>query len=224
MTQWSPWTWFWTSSFSVPHESWRYNALYDHFWWTTFKNSTTYFNIDEANLMILRHETYTVQGDNVFKYRWTVTWGFRLMNIQSTQGIVLTATAACGVGDLNPLLSLSSHDLISLLEICQSINWQQSLIYFFGGGPKWSKNGDDGEACEWWRNLWNSASVLTSRICKVWYLFSEKFIFALATKVWTFRSQWLPNIFLCVQGWLYWANVIELICLWAVTMMDNAHR
>ena len=26
-----PWAQFWTSSFSVPHESWRYNALYDQF-------------------------------------------------------------------------------------------------------------------------------------------------------------------------------------------------
>ena len=39
------------------------------------------------------------------------------MNIQSTQGKVLTATAA----------------LISLLERCKSVNRQQSLI-FFGGG------------------------------------------------------------------------------------------
>ena len=39
--------------------------------------------------------------------------------------------------------------------------------FFLGGGAKRSKDGDDGEACEWWRNLWNSASVLTSRICKV---------------------------------------------------------
>ena len=103
------------------------------------------------------------------------------------------------MGDLKPVLSLSSHDLISLPEKCQSVNRQQSLTFLLGGA-KQSKVGDDGEACEWWRNLWNSASVLTSRICKVWYLFSEKFIFALATEVWTFRSQWLPNIFLCVQG------------------------
>ena len=61
-----PWAQFWTSSFSVPHESWRYNALYDHFWWTTLKNSATYLNINQANLMILRHETCTVQGDNVY--------------------------------------------------------------------------------------------------------------------------------------------------------------
>ena len=38
----------------------------DHFWWTTLKNSATYFNINEANLMILRHETRTVQSDNVY--------------------------------------------------------------------------------------------------------------------------------------------------------------
>ena len=82
-----PWAQFWTSSFSVPHESWRYNALYDHFWWTTLKNSATYFNINEANLMILRHETCTLQGDNVL-YRCKVTRGFRLMNIQSTRGQV----------------------------------------------------------------------------------------------------------------------------------------
>ena len=49
--------------------------------------------------MILRHETCTVQGDNVFKYRCTVTRGFWLMNIRSTRGKVLTATAACGMGD-----------------------------------------------------------------------------------------------------------------------------
>ena len=61
-----PWAQFWTSSFSVPHESSRYNSLYDHFWWTTLKNSATYFNINEANLMILRHETGTIQGDNVY--------------------------------------------------------------------------------------------------------------------------------------------------------------
>ena len=30
------------------------------------KNSATYFNINEANLMILRHETCTVQDDNVY--------------------------------------------------------------------------------------------------------------------------------------------------------------
>ena len=60
--------------------------------------------------MILRHETCTVQGDNVFKYRCAVTRGFRLMNIQSIRGKVLTATAR-GVGDLKPVLSLSSHDL-----------------------------------------------------------------------------------------------------------------
>ena len=119
-----PWAWFWTSSFSVPHKSWRYNALYDHFWWTTFKNSATYFNINEANLMILRQQTCTVQ----FKYRCTVTWGFRLMNIQNTRGKVLTATVACGMGDLKPVLSLSSHDLISLPERCQSVKRQQSLI------------------------------------------------------------------------------------------------
>ena len=53
------------------------------------------------------------------------------MNIQSTRGKVLTATAA----------------LISLPERCQSVNRQRSLI-FFGGGPKRSKDGDDGEACE----------------------------------------------------------------------------
>ena len=58
------------------------------------------------------------------------------MNIQSTRGKVLTATAA----------------LISLLERCQSVNRQQSLI-FWGGRAKRSKDGDDGEACEWWRNL-----------------------------------------------------------------------
>ena len=70
----------------------------------TLKNSATYFNINEANLMIFRHETCTVQDDNV--YRCTVTRGFRLMNIQSTRGKVLTATAA----------------LISLPERCQSGN------------------------------------------------------------------------------------------------------
>ena len=59
----------------------------------TFKTSATYFNINEANLMILRHEICTVQGDNVFKYRCAVTRGFRLMNIQSIRGKVLTATA-----------------------------------------------------------------------------------------------------------------------------------
>ena len=48
--------------------------------------------------------------------------------------------------------------------------------------------------------LVNSASVLTSSMILVFRI--EKFIFALATKVWTFRSQWLPNIFLCVQGWM----------------------
>ena len=42
--------------------------------------------------MILRYETCTVQGDNVFKYRCAVTQGFRLMNIQSIRGKVLTAT------------------------------------------------------------------------------------------------------------------------------------
>ena len=57
------------------------------------------------------------------------------MNIQSTRGKVLTATAA----------------LISLLKRCKSVNRQQSLIFF--GGAKRSKDGDDGEACEWWRNL-----------------------------------------------------------------------
>ena len=77
--------------------------------------------------MILRHKTCTVQGDNVC----TVTRGFRFMNIQSTRGKVLTATAA----------------LISLPERCQSVNRQQSLIFdffFFGGGAKRSKDGDDG--------------------------------------------------------------------------------
>ena len=58
------------------------------------------------------------------------------MNIQSTRGKVLTATAA----------------LISLPERCQSVNRQQSLIFFGGGRAKRSKDGD-GEACEWWRNL-----------------------------------------------------------------------
>ena len=43
--------------------------------------------------MILRHETCTVQGDNVLKYSCAVTRGFRLMNIQSIRGKVLTATA-----------------------------------------------------------------------------------------------------------------------------------
>ena len=43
--------------------------------------------------MILRYETCTVQGDNVFQYRCAVTRGFWLMNIQSIQGKVLTATA-----------------------------------------------------------------------------------------------------------------------------------
>ena len=39
------------------------------------------------------------------------------MNIQSTRGKVLTATVA----------------LISLPERCQSVNRQQSLIFFWGG-------------------------------------------------------------------------------------------
>ena len=55
------------------------------------------------------------------------------MNIQSTRGKVLTATAA----------------LISLPERCQS----GTTFDFFGGEAKRSKDGDDGEACEWWRNL-----------------------------------------------------------------------
>ena len=62
------------------------------------------------------------------------------MNIQSTRGKVLTATAA----------------LISLLERCQSVNRQQSFDFFGGWGAKRSKDGDggdDGEACEWWKNL-----------------------------------------------------------------------
>ena len=42
--------------------------------------------------MILRHETCTVQGDNVFKYRCTVTRRLWLMNIQSTRGKVLITT------------------------------------------------------------------------------------------------------------------------------------
>ena len=71
-------------------------------------------------------------------YRCTVTRGFQLMNIQSTRGKVLIATAA----------------LISLIERCQSVNRQQSLIFLGGGRAKRSKDGDDGEACEWWRNLW----------------------------------------------------------------------
>ena len=79
----------------------------------TFKTSATYININGAwNLMILRHETCTVQGDNVFKYRCAVTQGFRLMNIESIRGKVLTATAR-GVwrGCCKTVLSLSSHDL-----------------------------------------------------------------------------------------------------------------
>ena len=77
-----------------------------------FKTSATCFNINEANLMILRHETCRVQGDNVFKYRCVVTQGFRLMNIQSIRGKVLTPTAG-GVwrGCFKAVLSLSSHDL-----------------------------------------------------------------------------------------------------------------
>ena len=131
-----PWAQFWTSSFSVPHESWRYNALYDHFWWTTLKNSATYFNINKVNLMILRHETCTVLTRWQCIYRCTVTRGFRLMNIQSTRGKVLTATAA----------------LISLLERCQSVNRQQSD--FFWGGLSGAKmvmmvrHVNGGETCE----------------------------------------------------------------------------
>ena len=45
------------------------------------------------------------------------------MNIQSTRGKVLTATAA----------------LISLLERCQSVNRQQSLIFLGGGGLSGAK-------------------------------------------------------------------------------------
>ena len=131
-----PWAWFWTWSFSVPHGSWRYIALYDHFWWTTFKTSATYFNINEANLMILRHETCTVQGDEVFKYR-CVTRGFRLMNIQSIRGKVLTASVR-GVwrGWFKARTKFEFTWFISLPERCQSVNRQQSLIFFFlrGGG------------------------------------------------------------------------------------------
>ena len=59
------------------------------------------------------------------------------MNIQSTRGKVLTATVA----------------LISLLERCQSVNRQQSLI-FFGGGQRGAKmvmvvrHVNGGETCE----------------------------------------------------------------------------
>ena len=116
-------------------------------------------------------------------YRCTVTWGFRLMNIQSTGGKVLTATAA----------------LISLPERCQSGN----NLWFFLGGAKRSKDGDDGEACEWWRNLWTVLQYWQAESVKYDTCFQKSSFFALATKVWTFRSQWLPNIFLCVQGCLW---------------------
>ena len=116
-------------------------------------------------------------------YRCTVTRGFRLMNIQSTRGKVLTATAA----------------LISLPERCQSGN--NLWFFFLGGGAKRSKDGDDGEACEWWRNLWTVLQYWQAESVKYDTCFQKSSFFALATKVWTFRSQWLPNIFLCVQGW-----------------------
>ena len=60
------------------------------------------------------------------------------MNIQSTRGKVLTATAA----------------LISLLERCQSVNRQQSLIFFGRGGLSGAKmvmmvrHVNGGETCE----------------------------------------------------------------------------
>ena len=60
------------------------------------------------------------------------------MNIQSTRGKVLTATAA----------------LISLLERCKSVNRQQSLIFFWGGGLSGAKmvmmvrHVNGGETCE----------------------------------------------------------------------------
>ena len=155
------------SVFLMGHGDTRHSS---HFWWTTFKTNVTYFNINEANLMILHHKTCTVQGDNVFKYRCAITRGFRLMNIQTIWGKVLTATAR-GVwrGWFKACTESEFTRFINLPERCQSVNWQQSLIFFFppwgGRAAKRSKDGDDGEACEWWRNLWNSASVLTSRIC-----------------------------------------------------------
>ena len=133
-------------------------------------------------------------------YRCTVTRGFRLMNIQSTRGKVLTATAA----------------LISLLERCKSVNRQQSLIFL--GGAKRSKDGDDGEACEWWRNLWTVLQYWQAESVKYDTCFQKSSFFALATKVWTFRSQWLPNIFLCVQGWRYgW------FCKWHLCIFASLH-
>ena len=72
-------------------------------------------------------------------YRCTVTRGFRLMNIQSTWGKVLTATAA----------------LISLLERCQSVNRQVgNNLWFFWGGLSGAKmvmmvrHVNGGETCE----------------------------------------------------------------------------
>ena len=71
-------------------------------------------------------------------YRCTVTRGFRLINIQSTRGKVLTATAA----------------LISLPERCQSVNRQQSLIFFWRGPLSGAKmvmmvrHVNGGETCE----------------------------------------------------------------------------
>ena len=124
-------------------------------------------------------------------YRCTVTRGFRLMNIQSTRGKVLTATAA----------------LISLPKRCQSGN---NLWFFFGGGAKWSKDGDDSEACEWWRNLWTVLQYWQAESVKYDTCFQKSSFFALATKVWTFRSQWLPNIFLCVQGWAQYTQSLQI--------------
>ena len=61
------------------------------------------------------------------------------MNIQSTRGKVLTATAACGVRNLKPVLSLSSHDVISLPLGTRKMSKRKSATIFDFGGLSGAK-------------------------------------------------------------------------------------
>ena len=91
------------------------------------------------------------------------------MNIQRIWGNVLTATAH-GVwrGWFKAHTESEFIWFISLPERCHLKRKSATIFDFFfffffffwgGKGAKRSKDGDDGEACEWWRNLLNSASV-----------------------------------------------------------------
>ena len=84
------------------------------------------------------------------------------------------------------------------------------FFFFFeeGGGLSGAKmvimarHVNGGETCGTVLQYWQAESVKYDNSSQ------KSPYFALTTKVWTFTSQWLPNIFLCVQGWTYYLLIV----------------